>query len=102
MKFKVLSNLKRDGKVYLAGSEIELEETDEVESLVADGVLEAVGESEVPAGEENIPNYSKMKVGELRATAVEKGIVTEEEAKDLTKAELIDALEESEEVEESE
>jgi len=53
VKFKVLSDLKFGGTLYQKGEEIELTDTDETNSLVTDGIVEAIPEAEVPVEPES-------------------------------------------------
>ena len=96
MKYKVLSNLQTGEGNFATGDEIEMDEGT-AGNLMKDGVLELI-EGEVSSEEtskeevskEEAPDYSKMKVKELRTLAEAKGIDIE----DLNKAEIIEALEE--------
>lgn len=98
MIYKVLSNLKHNGKEYSAGEEISLDE-EIAKGLVGDSILEPLEETpeeavtgEDPATEETEePDLNSLTVKELKRIAEEREI-------DLTgiykKADIIEALEE--------
>jgi len=99
MYYKILSNFKRDRRVYVAGEGIELPETEETKQLVLDGVLEIPKkeEPEIPQEPENTETEEEIDLEglsfqELKDLAEDKGI----EIKGIrAKAKLIKVLKKS-------
>ena len=90
MIYKVLSNLKRSGKFYSKGDEIEISE-ENAKRLVENGVLENISaekETEEESEKDN-PSYSKKTVVQLREICDEREIDT----MGLKKSDLIEKLE---------
>jgi len=104
MFFEVLSNLKM-GQEYKPGSKINLDpKAEETQGLIQDGVIKPIEPKIDPEITSDTPvktdesvetevkeDLSKLKVGELRQIAVQRGMSEKKVAK-MKKSKLLDAL----------